>query len=76
MIESTVTVRTVTALLLWTAGIIAIGLSFFGPLQLAAIGLLLAGMGGVVQIRGFLCALERRERNAFDLGRDSVRNLR
>lgn len=54
----------------WALGLSLIVTSFYGPIQLAALGLLAAGVGGVAQIRGMICGLEERERNAFDLGRD------
>lgn len=37
---------------------------------LAELGLLLAGAGGVLSVRGMLCHMEQRERTAFEIGRD------
>lgn len=76
MTDHTISTTTVAGYALWLLGAGFVALSFFGPLPLAAIGLLLAGAGGVMQIRGFLCAQERQHRNAFELGRESVRSLR
>lgn len=76
MQDMTISATKAIAYLLWTIGTGFVAASFFGPLQLAAVGLLLAGAGGVSQMRGYICGLQRRERDAFDLGRDSVRSLR
>lgn len=76
MHDRTISATTTIAYACWFTGTLLVFLSFFGPLQLAAVGLLIAGAGGVMQIRGFLCALERRERNAFALGKDYERRDR
>lgn len=76
MTDHTISTTTVAGYALWLLGAGFVALSFFGPLPLAAIGLLMAGAGGVVQIRGFFFCLQRREREAYEIGRDSVTRLR
>lgn len=62
---------------LWALGGMTVALSLFvGPPQLASVGVLLAMAGAVLQVRSYICALSSRDREAFDMGRDSVRSLR
>lgn len=76
MIDRKISAIAALAYTLWMMGAVFVACSFFGPLQLAAVGLLLAGMGGVAQIRMFLCRMADREAGAFELGRESVRSIR
>src|SRR5690349_13905241 len=70
MIDRKISAGKTVAYTLWAAGFLCIAASFVLPLQVAAIGLFLAGAGGVLTIRGYVCALQQREQNAFDIGRD------
>lgn len=72
MIDRKISATSTLAYALWSVGAVLIGLSFVLPLQLAAVGLLLAGMGGVTQIRGMFCGLAEREREAYRLGQESA----
>lgn len=40
------------------------------------LGMVFGAAGGTLHIRGWFCRLERRERNAYELGRDSLRQIR
>lgn len=56
----------------WIVGVALVVIDLFVAPRLDALGLIAAGAGGVLTIRGFFCTASERERNAFQLGRDSV----
>lgn len=54
----------------WLAGLVLIIVGMVTDYETGDLGLLCAGVGGVLNIRRFLMCNEERERNAFALGRD------
>ncbi len=62
----------------WIVGLLFILLGLFEVWPTGDLGLFVAGVGGVLTIRGYLCSLHAREAAAFEMGRDSagVRALR
>lgn len=82
MNNRSISVYSALAVLLWTLGAILIVVDMVSNWETGELGLLAAGGGGVLSIRAYFCAFERRERNAFLLGRDygehtaEVRSLR
>lgn len=78
MIDRSIPAGLSLAYLLWVLGGTFITASFVGPIQLAAVGVFIAGVGGVTQIRCCLSAMASREREAYRMGlghRESVRSL-
>lgn len=76
MTDRTIAVHTAFSALLWPLGTVMIVVGLLTEHELGQLGILVAMVAAVLNVRGFFCALERRERNAFELGRDSVRHLR
>lgn len=70
-----ISLNTVGALTLWTIGLGLIVLGFAAGEVFAELGLFFAGIGGVLNIRGFFCRQARREQAAFDLGREAMRSV-
>ena len=71
---------TVNCLLAWTAWTIAVigsvaALIMHEP-EVATFTLLFAGAGATLHVRGMVTEAARRERAAFELGRESVRSIR
>lgn len=66
---------------LWAVGValVIIGM-LVGNESIGQLGILSAGLGGVINIRGFICKSARRDQRMFELGRDfgsqDVRSLR
>lgn len=56
----------------WIAGLVFVGLELFAIWPTAALGLFLAGVGGVLTIRGYFCHMQDREREAFEIGREAA----
>lgn len=73
MLDRNISAISTVAYMMWGAGAVLIALSFIGPPQIGFVGLFVAGAGGVIQIRGFFCAQQRREFSAFELGQDFAR---
>lgn len=73
--DTTFSATSTIAAILWAVGAIFIGLSFFHVSAFGQVGIYFAAAAGTCQIRGFICSLRQRERNAFELGRDSVRSI-
>ena len=73
MHDRNISLHHVSAAALWVLGasLITIGLIASTP-GLGHLGLMAAGMGGVLNIRGFICESMNREQNAFLLGQDSA----
>lgn len=76
MFDKTISSTTALAMLLWPAGFLLIILDLMTGWEAGELGLFLAGAAGVLNIRGFFCDLRYREREAYEIGRDSVRSLR
>jgi hypothetical protein len=60
---------------LWAASFTLVIVALVTPVKLGQLGLLLAGVAMVLNIRGFFCALHRREHAAYELGVESGRAL-
>lgn len=65
----------VAAGVLWVLGAtLAVIYMAVGIRGTGCIGLLLAGAGGITNVRAMLAHMEERERRAFELGRDHERS--
>lgn len=64
--------------LLWTAGLVLVGLTALGVLEhpFAPMGVCFVAFGCTGQIGLWMRQIAAEERNAFELGRDSVTSLR
>lgn len=73
MIQKDVSLLCVVAWLCWTGGAAVVVVDILNPrAQLLGLVALLIGAGAVLHVRGFIINLERREREVFELGRDSA----
>ena len=70
MFDKTITSTTAFAILLWPLGLLLICLDMGTGWETGEFGLLLAGIAGVLNIRGFFCHLEQQTRDAFEFGRE------
>ncbi len=70
LIERPVSIVHATAVAFWIAGLLLIVADLFAAWRTSDLGLFVAGVGGVLTIRGYLCHLHDREVRAFELGRD------
>lgn len=68
------------AVLLWIVGGLLAALELFTDIESGALGVTIVTAGAVLNVRSYFCRLEKREQNAFALGRDyesgRVRSLR
>lgn len=69
--EVTVPLARILAVTLWIVGAALVGLQMLGMFYGGQLGLLLAGLGGVLSIRTMLHQNQERERCAYELGRES-----
>lgn len=70
-----VAVTSVVSGVLWTVGSFVVVAGVLTELYgIPAIGLLMAGGGGVLNMRSFVMRCEARMRDAFEAGRDYQRN--
>lgn len=78
MKDLNVSIHTVLATALWFLGGTLIVIEVFGgPDGLGNLGIYLAGMGGVLNVRRFACqAGGLRERRAFEMGREVGEEMR
>ena len=76
--DRSVCVGTLLAWVAWTTGVGLILLNCFGavPEALALLGLACVGLGCVLSVRLMLDRMDRREKAAYELGRESVRRIR
>lgn len=63
----------VYALGFWISGFVLVLLDLFTNFETGELGILMAGIGGLLNVRGLLMHLECRERQAFSLGQDVER---
>lgn len=75
--DSKVTMNTVVAWLAWalTFALIAMGY-LLNTFYLSALGLALSAAAATLHIRCFIIGLSEREVQAFEIGRQSVRQIR
>lgn len=82
MTSRNISVHTAIACLLWPAGVLLVCVGLVTNLEIAPLGIVLAMIAATLTVRGYFCAFERREHNAFRLGQDygehvaEVRQLR
>lgn len=76
MIDMEISLNSLAATLLWILGLGLLTLAFITDLELSSFGLFCAVAGGVLNVRGSVHRLSMREKNAYDLGRESVRAIR
>lgn len=77
MIDREVSLTSLAAWVAWSVGAALVAASFVPSLPgVAPVGVFFALIGATTTVRCWLTRMERRERAAFDLGRESVRNLR
>lgn len=65
-----IAIHTAFSCLLWPAGTVLILIGFVSDHEFGQLGILLAMIAAVLNVRGFFSALLERERNAFELGRE------
>lgn len=75
MNDRTVSATTAAAVLLWTLGLTLVLLDLFGHVETGELGIYATGGAMVLNIRSFFCQQREREREAYDLGRETVRRL-
>jgi hypothetical protein len=63
----------VAATVLWILGGSLAVVEAVSGLQVGALGIVAVAGGATLNVRGYFCGLEARERNAFVLGRDYER---
>jgi hypothetical protein len=81
MVQRDVSLLCVIAWVCWSLTAIVAVVDILTPdLHMTGVTILFSCAGGVLHVRGFIARLdvsvERRERAAFELGRDSVTSLR
>jgi hypothetical protein len=76
MEDVTISATATLAYGLWAVGITFVVVQLFDGAPLGQLGLLAAGAGMVLNVRGFICTQCQREQSAFDLGRESVRAVK
>lgn len=76
MNDRSIAVHAAVAYLLWPLGVILVGLGFLVEYDLGQVGIVLCMVGATLTVRGYFCAMHRRERNAFELGREYEQGLR
>lgn len=76
MTNRNISVHTAVSCLFWPLGLSLVVLGFFVGSSLGQLGIIVAMVAAVLNVRGFFCSLQRREIAAFELGRDSVRSIR
>lgn len=76
MHDKNVSLRSVIAYSLWLVGITLVVLDVFGLTGTGDLGVVIVGVGALLQIRGYFLEQAERDRNAFELGRDHERHLR
>lgn len=76
MNDRSITLRSAVSCLLWTTGVVLALLETLGVADIGELGVVAAAAGATLSVRGFVAELERRDRNAFELGRDHERHLR
>lgn len=76
--ERNISALLVAAIALWIVGGVLILLHVVGVFTtgFGHVGLYLAGMGGVLNIRHFFCQMHSREADAFNLGRECQDKIR
>lgn len=70
MNDRNIAVHTAFSCLLWPVGTVMILIGLMTERELGQLGLLLAMIAAVLNVRGFFCELHRREREAFEVGRE------
>lgn len=76
MEDHTISFNTLFAWSLWTLGILLVAVDLISSVDLDDFGVIAAAAGATLHVRGMICGLGRRERAAYDLGRESVRSVR
>lgn len=76
MTERNIALHAAVAYLLWPIGVILVCVGVVTDFELGQLGIVLCMIAATLTVRGYFCALERREREAYELGRASVRSLR
>lgn len=71
-----ISLHTAISCFLWPLGLGLVLVGIFTRHDLGQLGLLLAMIAAVLNVRGFFCRLAHREREAYEIGRESVRPIR
>lgn len=61
---------------LWVLAVALVVVQMASPLETAELGVIAAIGGATLTVRGYFVDLADRERNAYEIGRDSVRRAR
>lgn len=76
MQDKTVSLTSVFAWVLWVVAIALVLVDVFTEVNSGDLGIVAAAGGATLTVRGYFLDLEDRERNAFEIGRDSTRRVR
>lgn len=76
MQDTTISATSAVAYIFWAVSALLLTLDMFVGPPLGSIGVFMCTVACTVHVRSFICAMGHREREAFNLGRDSVRNIR
>lgn len=76
MFDHSYSLNSIIAWAAWTLAVVTAVLYAVFTQRFSAAVTLLAAAGATLHVRGFIRGLERRERAAFELGRDSVHVVR
>ncbi len=76
MVNYSCSLNTVLAWSAWVLSGVCSLLYAFDTQQFGGLVVILVAAGATLHVRGFIYAMECRERDAFEMGRDSVRLLR
>lgn len=70
MNERSIAVHSAISALLWPIGFALVLLGLFTEFEFGQLGIVLCMVAATLTVRGYFCGLYRREREAFELGRD------
>lgn len=76
MSDRTIAVHTAISCILWPSAFVLVCLGIFTGHNLGQLGLLFGVVAATLTVRGWICELGRREREAYEIGRESVRSIR
>jgi hypothetical protein len=76
MQDRRVSLTGISAIALWVTSLVLVLTDMFTEVNSGDLGIVAAAGAGTLTIRGYFVDLAARERNAFDIGRDSARRQR
>lgn len=76
MNERSIAIHAAISYLLWPTGMILVCIGLVTEFELGQLGIVLCMIAATLTVRGYFCALVRRERDVFEMGRDYEQGLR